>query len=129
MKRVINSSKVPSISAPLSQAIQAGDFIFVSGQVGRESNGDLGKTVERQVELALRHIESILHEVGATMENVVKVSVWLADIKSAPSMNLIYKKFFSNNPPARAAYQVAKLPMDACVEIEAIAHLPKKSKL
>ncbi|CAJ0580656.1 unnamed protein product, partial [Mesorhabditis spiculigera] len=129
MKRIIHSSKVPAISAPLSQATATENLIFVSGQLGRDETGKLPDCIEKQTEWCLKHMESILSEAGATMADVLKTTVLLSNITDTPAMNRAYAKFFQRDPPARAAYQVAKLPMGALVEIEAVAVLPKKGKL
>ncbi|MFW9922270.1 MAG: RidA family protein [Candidatus Thorarchaeota archaeon] len=123
-KIVIKTEKAPPAIGPYSQGIIAGDhLIFVSGQI--PFNVELGKMVEgpiaEQTEQCLKNIKAILDAAGATMSDVVKCTVFLKDMNTFTEMNGKYAEFFKENPPARAAVEVARLPRDVGVEIEAIA--------
>ncbi len=123
MKEIIKSKAAPAPIGPYNQAVKAGGFIFVSGQLpvvtetGELISGDVAKATEK----VLTHIKNILEEAGSSLENVVKVNVFLKNMDDFTLMNDVYKKFFTENEPARAAIQVAKLPKDADVEIECVA--------
>lgn len=124
MKEVINTEKAPKAAGPYSQAIAAGNFIFISGQLAfdPETMKIVGETAPEQAEQVLENIGAILEEAGVGFENIVKATVLLDDIKDFTAVNEVYAKHFSGAYPARAAYQVAKLPLGALVEIEAIAY-------
>jgi len=127
-KKLINSQHAPKAIGPYSQAIVANGFIFVSGQV--PINPATGKVVsgpiENQVEQSLKNIKAILITAGTSMKQVVKATVFLADLNHYKRVNKVYSKYFSPPYPARAAVQVARLPLDVLVEIEVIALIPKK---
>lgn len=122
-KKVIKTDKAPAPVGPYSQGIIAGNFIFVSGQVPLDPK--TGKIVEnsisQQTEQVLKNIQEILEAAGASLNDVVKCTVFLKDMSTFPEMNQKFAEFFKENPPARAAVEVARLPRDAGVEIEAIA--------
>lgn len=113
------SIKIGTVVGPYSPGIIASgqSFIFVSGQLGTDLTGDTAQ----QTKEALTNIQNILTKANATMDDVIKVTVLLADIKDFSKMNEVYQTFFKEDPPARAAFQVAALPLNAKVEIEAIA--------
>ena len=116
------SVKMGSVAGPYSPGIVASGqkWIFVSGQIGQ----DLESDIKVQTQDSLTKIQNILSEAGATMGDIVKSTVYLADIEDYPKMNEVYKGFFIGvDPPARAAFQVAKLPLGAKIEIDAIAIL------
>ncbi len=123
MKRVIFTEKAPKPIGPYSQAIQAGDFIFLSGQIpidpatGALITGDV-KSQTRQV---LDNLRGILESQGLGMENVVKVTVFLRDMGNFSQMNEVYATYFPALPPARSTVEVSGLARDVDVEIEAIA--------
>jgi len=123
MKKCIFAVNGPKPIAPYSPAVEANGFVFVSGQVG--SDPATGKLVEggisAQTEQALKNLQSILAAAGLKAEDVVKVMVFLADIKDFGAMNEVYKTVFSTDCPARSAFQVGALPGGAAVEIECIA--------
>ncbi|MBD3387024.1 hypothetical protein GF407_19125 [candidate division KSB1 bacterium] len=125
MKKVINSEQAPAAIGPYSQAISvtAGRMIFVAGQLGlRASSGEfVSEKIADQTEQALKNLEAILKQAGAEMKHVVKTTVLLSDMENFGTMNKVYARFFPQQPPARAAFQAARLPKDALVEIEAIA--------
>lgn len=125
----IETLSAPKALGPYSQAVIGGQYMYVSGQIGvNPGTGKMeGETIESQAEQVLSNIEAILASGGLTLENVVKTTVYLKDLKDFPVMNAIYgKKFIFEVKPARATVQVAKLPLDALVEIECVAFIPSK---
>lgn len=125
-KIVIRTENAPAPfqGAPYSQAILAGELVFVAGQVGlvpgqTAVEGD----VAAQTEQALRNLAAILEEAGSSLDNLVKTSVFLQDLGDFAAMNEVYARYVGERPPARSTFQVAKLPAGALVEIEAVAHL------
>jgi 2-iminobutanoate/2-iminopropanoate deaminase len=121
--RAITTGGAPGAIGAYSQAIDAGGFVFVAGQVGLDpASGELVEGgVEAQAERALRNISAILDAAGLTMSDVVKTTVLLADMGDFAQINTVYAKFVGDPPPARATYAVAALPRGALIEIEAIA--------
>lgn len=123
MKKNIATKEAPAAIGPYSQAIQAGGFVFVSGQLpadpasGRIVDSDVGKQTRRSI----ANIEAILKVAGLRLGDVVKTSVFLKDMGDFAAMNAVYSEFFTVDPPARVAVEVSRLPKDAKVEIEAIA--------
>jgi 2-iminobutanoate/2-iminopropanoate deaminase len=124
MKQIVNSPRAPQAVGPYSQAVVAGNFIFISGQISLdpETMKIVGKTAPNQAEQVFRNIGAILEEAGIGFEDIVKATVLLKDIKDFAAVNEVYARQFSGGYPARAAYQVAELPLGALVEIEAIAY-------
>ncbi len=123
-KKVINTEKAPKAVGPYSQGIIAGNFVFVSGQIPFDpQTGQLVKgSITDQTERCLKNIRAVLEAAGVTLVDVVKCTVFLKDMNTFSEMNEKYKEFFKENPPARAAVEVARLPLDVGVEIEAIAY-------
>jgi 2-iminobutanoate/2-iminopropanoate deaminase len=124
MKEMINTSNAPGAIGPYSQAIKAGDFIYVSGQIPIDpGTGEFaGNDITTQSEQSLKNVQAILKEAGCTMDQVVKSTVLLDDMKDFAAMNEVYGKFFSQPYPARAAFAVKTLPKNALVEIEVVAY-------
>lgn len=122
MKTITTTNAAPAIG-PYSQAIEANGFIFVSGQLGLDTQGNMPEGIEAQTQQSLTNIKTIIEEAGSTLENVVKTTILLADIADFPKVNEIYGSFFGDHKPARATYQVAALPKAGRIEIEAIAVL------
>lgn len=121
-KRVIHTDKAPKALGPYSQAIETNGFIFASGQLGIDpATGDLQVGAEAQIKQALTNVASILEEAGSSLENIVKTTIFFKDLANFQAVNEIYGSFFENAYPARSAFQVAKLPLDAEVEIEVVA--------
>lgn len=121
--RALRSESAPSAIGPYSQATVADGFIFVSGQLPLQPGStDLcSDDIARQTQQCLRNIAAILTEAGATLDDVVKTTVLLTDLGSFDIVNAVYADVFTGPvPPARATYQVARLPRDAKIEIEAI---------
>jgi 2-iminobutanoate/2-iminopropanoate deaminase len=123
MKEQILTKNAPAPIGPYSQAVRAeGRFIFVSGQIPFTPEGVLvGEGITIQTQQSIRNIAAILESVGLTLENVVKTTVLLKNMEHFALMNEMYNQFFETSKPARAAYEVARLPKDVLVEIEAIA--------
>lgn len=124
-KKVFESKTLPSTKAPYSQAIIYGKLLFVSGQIAfdPDKNGVISGTIEQETKLALNNIKNIINEAGSSLEKVLKVTVFLTDMKEFHKFNSVYKQYFAKDPPARSCVEVKCLPFDAKVEIEAIAHL------
>ncbi|MDD5898951.1 MAG: RidA family protein [Clostridia bacterium] len=122
MKNVIHTVSAPAAIGPYSQAIQMGDFLFTSGQLGiLPETGELAQGVEAQTEWALKNLGAILAEAGMGYANVLKTTVFVADLADFAKINAVYQKFFENAYPARSCVQVAALPKGGLVEIECIA--------
>ena len=119
MKKIIYTENAPSPIGPYSQAVAAqGELLFISGQIPFKPDGTLaGDDIVTQTE------QAILESVNLSINNVVKTTVLLADMNHFAQMNKIYNKYFSESKPARAAYQVSRLPKDVLIEIEAVAVL------
>jgi 2-iminobutanoate/2-iminopropanoate deaminase len=124
-KRCFNSSKAPAVLGPYSQAVLAGGFAFLSGQLGLDpaTNELVPGGVQAQTRRALLNISNILVELGLTMGSVVKSTIFLRDIGDFATVNGIYAEAFGSGFPARSAIQVAALPKEAAVEIEVTACL------
>ena len=123
MKTVIATTAAPGAIGPYSQAIEAGGFVFVSGQIPLDpaTGAFVPGGVEEQAEQSLRNLKAVLAGAGCTLGDVVKTTVLLKDIADFGAMNEVYTSYFTGVCPARSAFQVAALPKDARVEIEAIA--------
>ena len=124
MKKILNSSNAPAAIGPYSQGVMAtGAMVFVSGQLPfvPETGALLDGTVGEMTVQSMKNVEAILAEAGCTLQDVVKTTIFLKDLNDFAEVNAAYATFFPENPPARACVQVAKLPRDAKVEIEAIA--------
>ena len=124
-KSVVRTEAAPAPfqGAPYSQAIRAGDFVFVSGQLAlRPGDGTLtGSTIEEQTEQVFTNLRAILEEAGSSLDRLVKTTVYLQNLDDFQGMNSVYAQHVGDRPPARATVEVAKLPSGALVEIEAIA--------
>ncbi len=125
MKTSINSCNAPAPIGPYSHAILAeGRFLFVSGQIPFDAEGRLaGNDIASQTRQCLENIRAIVAEAGGGMECVVKTTCMLADMEHFAGMNAVYSEYLGQAKPARAAFQVARLPRDVLIEIEAIAVL------
>ena len=121
-RKVIASPNAPAAFGPYSQAIEIDGFLFCSGSLGADPiTGDLLEGIENQTERSLLNLEAVLAAAAMTMADVVKVTVFLTDLANFAKMNAIYKTHVTDPAPARSTVQVAALPHDALVEIEAIA--------
>lgn len=124
MKKEINSAAAPAAIGPYSQAIRTGNLIFVSGQLPIDAaTGEMPSDIKAQTRESIKNIKAILTEEGATLDNVVKTTVFLADMSYFGPMNEVYAEEFKKTYPARCAFAVKELPKQALVEIEVIAAL------
>jgi 2-iminobutanoate/2-iminopropanoate deaminase len=124
MIKAIQTDRAPQAIGPYSQAVAAGPFLFISGQIPIDpQTGTIkGSTIEEQTEQVLNNIEAILHAANLTLEHVVKTEVYLKDMQDFAAVNTLYGKRFSHAvKPARQAMQVGKLPLDVRIEISCIA--------
>lgn len=124
MKTIISTPNAPQAIGPYSQAVNAGDFLFISGQIPLDPKTMKinSENIEEQTKQVFSNIEAILTEAKMSFDNLVKVTVLLADINDFKTVNEIYKNYFTKDFPARAAYQVADLPLGVKIEIESIAY-------
>jgi len=124
-KTVVRTEQAPAPfqGAPYSQAIKAGGFVFVSGQLGLAPGASemVGSTIGEQTEQVLDNLEAILTEAGSSLDRIVKTTVFLADLADFQGMNEVYARRVGASPPARSTIEVAALPSGALVELEAIA--------
>jgi 2-iminobutanoate/2-iminopropanoate deaminase len=122
-KQILTSEQAPKAIGPYSAGIRTGNLVFTAGQLGiNPSTGEfVSDEISAQTRQALKNLQAVLEAGGASLENVVKATVFLRDMDDFGAMNEVYAEFFTQNPPARSAVQVARLPKDAAVEIEAIA--------
>lgn len=124
MKKEIATSSAPGAIGPYSQAVAVGNLIFVSGQLPvNPATGTMPEGIEAQTEQSLDNVKAILAEAGATLDNVVKTTVFLSDMSLFGAMNEVYGRYFGKPYPARCAFAVKELPKKADVEIEVIAAL------
>lgn len=122
MKKALETKGAPAAIGPYSQGIVAGETVYVSGQIPLDpETGAFPEGIAAQTAQSLKNMQAILAEQGLTLDNVVKTTVFLADMNDFAAMNEVYGQFFSQPYPARSAVQVAKLPKDAPLEIECIA--------
>lgn len=123
MKKIISTDLAPKAVGPYSQGVQAQNILYVSGQLGIDpvTSKLVEGSVTEQVHQALKNITAILDEAGYKMEDVVKTTVYLANIEDFVAVNKVYMNYFIQAYPARAAFQVGALPLGGLVEIEAIA--------
>ena len=122
MKKIISTENAPKAIGPYSQAVEAGNFIFLSGQIPLKIDGTIvDGSIKDQTKQVLDKIEEILKEVGLGFEDVVKTTVYLSDMSDFGEMNEVYCKYFKDNYPARVAIQASELPKEVGVEIDAIA--------
>lgn len=125
MRQAISTPAAPQAIGPYSQAVRAGDFIFASGQIpldpasGRVVDGDIGA----QAHQVMRNLAAVLKAGGASLDHVVRTTIFLADMADFAAVNDVYGSYFSAPAPARATVQVARLPRDVRVEIDAVAYL------
>lgn len=123
MRSVVSTNNAPNPIGPYSQAIKANGFIFVTGQIPLDPTTQqiIEGSVTQQAERALQNISGILRAAGSSMDKVVRCVVFLKNMNDFAAMNEVYGKFFSGNPPARSTVEVARLPKDCLIEIEATA--------
>ena len=125
MKTVIKTEKAPAAIGPYSQGIKIGNLIFTSGQIPLDpATGVFPDGIQAQTRQSLSNVKAILEQAGTSMDQVIKTTVFLKDMNDFAAMNEIYATFFTEGSfPARSAVEVARLPKDALIEIEAIAQI------
>lgn len=122
MKKIISTPDAPKAVGPYSQAVEAAGTLYISGQIPIDpATGKLVEGIEAQAEQVLKNVGAILNAAGYTYDDVVKTTVLLEDIADFGTVNAVYAKYYTKDMPARACFQVAKLPMGAKVEIETVA--------
>jgi 2-iminobutanoate/2-iminopropanoate deaminase len=121
-KQPVSTPNAPAAIGPYSQGITIGNLVFTSGQLPlNPQSGELVADIERAAKQSLDNIQAILESAGSSMDKIIKTVVFLRDMNDFAAMNSVYATYFPSNPPARSAVQVARLPKDAILEIEAIA--------
>lgn len=122
MKKIISTEAAPGAVGPYSQAVVAGNLVFVSGQIPIDpTSGQMVEGIEEQTEMSLKNLKAILEAAGSSLEKVVKATVFITDMNDFAAVNKVYAEFFKSDPPARACVEVSKLPKGARVEVEAVA--------
>ena len=130
-KEIISTKDAPQAIGPYSQAIRFGNLIFASGQIpiepetGKILKGD----IKGQTKLILENLNNVLAAGGSSLDNVLRTTIFLTDLEDYPAVNETYAQYFNDFPPARSTVQVAKLPMDAQIEIDAIACIKTEENL
>lgn len=125
MKEVISTNQAPPAIGSYSQAVLAGEWVFVSGQLGLSPQGEMvSENAAEQAKQALENLRAILREAGLDLENVVQVTIFLTDIQQFSAVNEVYAQYFKPPYPARCCVEVSALPREGKVEIAAIAHRP-----
>ncbi len=121
-KLIVITHNGPAAIGPYSQGVKVGNLIFTSGQLPWNlQSGELVADIERATRQSLDNLKAILESAGTSMDNIVKTVVFLRDMNDFAAMNAVYATYFPSNPPARSTVQVARLPKDSIIEIEAIA--------
>jgi 2-iminobutanoate/2-iminopropanoate deaminase len=123
MRKIVSTEKAPKAIGPYSQAVVSNGVVYLSGQIPNDpATGQLVEgDITAQTERVLQNLKGVLEACGASLDSVLKVSVFLKDMADFPKMNEVYARYFTSNPPARSTVQAAKLPRDVSVEIDAIA--------
>jgi 2-iminobutanoate/2-iminopropanoate deaminase len=121
-----NSPGALALDRPFSEAVRAGDFLFLSGAIGEVDGKLVPGGIEPEARQTLKNIQRVLEASGASLADVVKCTVFLADIAEWPAFNSVYREFFKKPFPARSAFAASGLAMNARVELECIAYLPQK---
>ncbi len=126
-KQVVSADNAPKAIGPYSHAVKACHFLYTSGQLGMDpvSGALVEGGVEAETRQALKNLTAVLEAGGSALQHVLKTTVFLKDINDFARMNAVYGEFFTENPPARSAVQVAALPKNGAVEIEAVALIPE----
>lgn len=124
MKKVISTDKAPQAIGPYSQAIEFNNVVYTSGviPVNPETNELVTGPIEVQAEQAIKNLAALVQEAGSSVDNVIKTTVFIKDMNDFGKVNEVYAKYFTKNCPARSCVEVARLPKDVLIEIEAIAY-------
>lgn len=127
MKKIISTTEAPAAIGPYSQAVLAGDFLYISGQlpVDPTTGKIVAGNIKEQTHQVIRNIKAIAEEAGVALSDAVKTTVYIKDLSHFSLINEVYAEYFDRGFPARAAFEVAGLPMDAGVEIESVFYLKK----
>ena len=121
-KKIISTDKAPAAIGPYSQAVEAGGFVFASGQIPIDpATGNIPEGIEAQARQALTNVKNLIEAAGLTLEAVVKTSVFIRNMDDFAKVNEIYAQFFTDRYPARSCVEVSKLPKDVLIEVEVIA--------
>ncbi|MBQ8007550.1 MAG: RidA family protein [Lachnospiraceae bacterium] len=121
-KKIIATDKAPAAIGPYSQAIEAGGFVFASGQIPVDpATGNIPDGIEAQAKQALTNVKNLMEASGLSMDNIVKTSVFIKDMNDFAKVNEVYATFFESDFPARSCVEVARLPKDVLIEVEVIA--------
>jgi len=125
-KKIIQTDKAPAAIGPYSQAVQTGSLIFTAGQIPIDpTSGDIvGKDIQSQTRQVLDNLKAVLTAAGTDLQNAVKMTVFLKNMSDFADMNTEYAAYFPENPPARSAVEVARLPRNVLVEMECVAVVP-----
>ena len=121
-KEIHSSKKYPMGTLPIAPAVIAKPFVFVSGQGPYET---INKGIKEQTKEVLERIKGILEECGTSMNNVLKMTVYLSDMNNYQAMNEVFSEYFKDSPPARTCVEVSRIPRDVLIEIDAIALIPE----
>ena len=121
-KKIISTDKAPAAIGPYSQAVEAGGFIFASGQIPIDpATGNIPEGIEQQAMQALTNVKNLVESTGLTLDDVVKTSVFIKNMDDFAKVNEIYAQFFTGDHPARSCVEVSRLPKDVLIEVEVIA--------
>ena len=120
-KTIISTPTAPPAAGPYSQAVRAGHLVFCAGQLPMDLSGNIPATIAEQTHLSLKNVAAVLEAGGASLASAVKTTVFLKNMNDFAEMNAVYATYFPEHPPARSTIEVARLPRDALVEIEAVA--------
>ncbi len=127
MKETIRTDGAPEAIGPYSQAIVAGGFVFTAGQIGLDpTTGEMAEDVAYQAEQVMQNVREVLAAAGADFDDVVKTTIYLADLGDFAEVNEIYAAYFKDEPPARSTVQAAALPKGALVEIDMVAYVGER---
>jgi 2-iminobutanoate/2-iminopropanoate deaminase len=122
MRRTVHTDAAPAAVGPYSQAVRVGELLFTAGQIALRADGSMAEGgIREQTRQVMQNLEAVLAAGGSSLERVVKCTCFLADMDDFAAMNEVYGGFFAADPPARSAVQVARLPRDVLIEIEAVA--------
>lgn len=123
MKTIINSEKAPAPIGPYSQAVRAGNTLFISGQIALDQSTEelVMDSIEEETEQVMKNLKHVIEEAGLDMSNIVKCSIFITDMNNFAAINEVYGKYFAQDPPARETVEVSGLPKGVNVEVSAIA--------
>lgn len=123
-KEIISTTNAPSAIGPYSQGIKIGELVYTSGQIPvNPETGEMETDIKKATERSMKNVKAILEAAGTSLENIIKTSIFVKDMNDFAAVNEVYATFFKDAPPARSCVEVARLPKDAVIEIEAIAHI------